>query len=270
MTAPLLARQDEITFSQLHTHLPHGLIIAGEAGLDRTALIDTLAKSVASDVQLIIPEKDKKYISVDQVRSLIASLRTHAHRRRVIIIRLAEYMTDGAQNALLKILEEPSQDTHFILESELPDQLLATILSRCQLFTLHRTSALQDNSLLKVSKLDDTAKQQIRFLAAGRPDLIRSLVRNPKMLDQKRDIIQRAKVILSGTSYEGFTVIAQYSKDRDQARSLLDVIVTLIHFQIKTKGVQPSLISLLQRAEAAQQAISSNGNTKLSLLRLLG
>ena len=50
---------------------------------------------------------------------------------RVILIWLPERMHPAAANKLLKILEEPSPGTYFLLVSHRPDQLLPTIRSRC-------------------------------------------------------------------------------------------------------------------------------------------
>ena len=52
---------------------------------------------------------------------------------RVIVIWLPERMHPAAANKLLKILEEPSPGTYFLLVSHRPDQLLPTIRSRCML-----------------------------------------------------------------------------------------------------------------------------------------
>ncbi len=268
MTAPLLARQDEAAFRHFSDQLPHALIVAGEAGLDRTAAVDALVHATPSDTYVLVPDKAKKHISVEQVRVCIATLRTYASRRRVIIVRLAEYMTETAQNALLKALEEPSPHTHFILESEQPAQLLSTVLSRCQVLQLHRTSSLQDNTLLKQTSLDDVAKQQIRFLAAGRPELIRTFIHTPKKLIEQREIIEHAKTIMSGSPYKALVSTGKYSANRDQALALLDVIITLIRFQLKAKGHQAALISLLERAETATRALRANGNVKLALLQV--
>ncbi len=269
MSAPLLARQDEIVFHQYRENLPQALIVAGEDGLDREATVDSLAHAQPSEVITIVPEKDKKHISVEQIRALISSIRTHALRRRIIIIRLAEHMTEVAQNALLKALEEPSHDTIFLLESEEPSRLLPTILSRCQIFTLHRTSALQDNTLLKQSGLDQTSVQQIRFLAAGRPALIREFIKTPKKLSERRDIIKHAKILLgNASSYEALAAVYTYSTNRDQALKLIDVIVTLIRFQLTSHGPQPALTSLLERTERTEAALRANGNVKLALLQL--
>ena len=53
-------------------------------------------------------------------------------RYKVIVILGAESLQTAASNAFLKMLEEPSERTVFMLLTERPDQLLPTILSRCQ------------------------------------------------------------------------------------------------------------------------------------------
>lgn len=77
------------------------------------------------------PSRD---IVVAQVRDLTdrrLSLRLFEGRRRVVIIDPADAMNVQAQNALLKTLEEPPEDTVLVLVSATPDELLPTIRSRC-------------------------------------------------------------------------------------------------------------------------------------------
>jgi DNA polymerase-3 subunit delta' len=77
------------------------------------------------------PSRD---IVVAQIRDLVdrrLSLRLFEGRRRVIIIDPADAMNVQAQNALLKTLEEPPEDTTLVLVSSTPDELLPTIRSRC-------------------------------------------------------------------------------------------------------------------------------------------
>jgi DNA polymerase-3 subunit delta' len=73
-------------------------------------------------------------IVVDQVRDLVdrrLSLRRFEGRRRVVVIDPADAMNVQAQNALLKTLEEPPDETTLVLVSASPDALLPTIRSRC-------------------------------------------------------------------------------------------------------------------------------------------
>ena len=63
---------------------------------------------------------------------------------KVVIIWLPEKMKEAGSNKLLKIIEEPPQDTLFILVSEEPDHILPTILSRTQRIDVPRI--LQDHA----------------------------------------------------------------------------------------------------------------------------
>ncbi len=73
-------------------------------------------------------------IKVDQVRMLLAFLQQTAQLGgyRVVLIQRAEAMNMAAQNALLKVLEEPGEDVVFMLVSHCPSLLLPTVVSRCQ------------------------------------------------------------------------------------------------------------------------------------------
>ena len=73
-------------------------------------------------------------IRIDQVRALQHDLgfKSYEAGRRVVLILEAERMNPATANALLKTLEEPGPETHFVLVSAAPHLLLPTILSRCQ------------------------------------------------------------------------------------------------------------------------------------------
>jgi DNA polymerase-3 subunit delta' len=74
-----------------------------------------------------------RWIRVEQVRDLaqLLALRPHLGRRRVVLIHPADRLHPSAANALLKTLEEPPAETHFVLVTAAPRRLSATILSRC-------------------------------------------------------------------------------------------------------------------------------------------
>lgn len=73
-------------------------------------------------------------IKIAQIRDLQRSLSFKAFEggRRVVIIDEADRMNPATANALLKTLEEPGDDTHFVLVSAQAHLLLPTIISRCQ------------------------------------------------------------------------------------------------------------------------------------------
>ena len=77
-------------------------------------------------------ENQQSLINVSEANNILQKLSTVSSQGgyRVIVIWLAEQMNTEAANKLLKILEEPPLGTAFILTSDHPEKLLATILSR--------------------------------------------------------------------------------------------------------------------------------------------
>ncbi len=82
------------------------------------------------------PLEGKTSISIDQVHDLAGQLiyRALGESPRIVIISPAEKLTLPAQQALLKTLEEPPENTQIILVTEYREKLLPTILSRAVVF----------------------------------------------------------------------------------------------------------------------------------------
>ncbi len=89
------------------------------------------------DVSFVYPEDGKKFISVNQIRQLRADafVKPNTADGKVYIISKAHKMNEQAQNAFLKILEEPPENVYFILSATSKALLLSTVISRCTVFT---------------------------------------------------------------------------------------------------------------------------------------
>ncbi|GAB1234863.1 DNA polymerase III subunit delta' [Ferrigenium sp. UT5] len=83
-------------------------------------------------------KKPSREVSVTQIRELVdfSSISSQSGGYKIILIHPAESMNASAANSLLKTLEEPSANVLFLLVSHKPQQLLPTIISRCQTFTV--------------------------------------------------------------------------------------------------------------------------------------
>lgn len=96
------------------------------------------------------------------------NLRIYEARYKVMIIWLPEKMHESCANKLLKIIEEPSPNTVFLLVSDAPDFIINTIQSRCQRVNIPAiencdvSKALADNYHLE----PDTA-ENVAHLARG-------------------------------------------------------------------------------------------------------
>ena len=103
--------------------------------------------------------RPKREIMVDQVRDMAAdaSILPNEAERKVYVIHEAELMNESAQNALLKILEEPPDYGAFLILSTNAERLLPTIRSRC--------------AELQLGPVDEqTALPFLRQQAPGKPE----------------------------------------------------------------------------------------------------
>lgn len=75
-------------------------------------------------------------IGVDEVRAVHRFVSLSSANKRIVIVRDAACMTTQAANAFLKILEEPPQNVHILLDAGLPHTLPPTIASRCVTITI--------------------------------------------------------------------------------------------------------------------------------------
>jgi hypothetical protein len=109
--------------------------------------------------------KPRREIVVDQIRALVkdAYILPNEAERKVYLLRDAEYMNTEAQNAFLKLLEEPPPFTSFVLCAGNAALLLPTVRSRC--IEIH----LGAEDTLPPEKAGERADAYIRAVASGDP-----------------------------------------------------------------------------------------------------
>lgn len=95
------------------------------------------------------------------------SLKPYGNGYKVMVIWQPEKMNTTTANKLLKILEEPTDKTIFLLVSEHPEALLATIQSRVQTIRVPRLETEQIKEALMQNGLDATKATDIARIANG-------------------------------------------------------------------------------------------------------
>ena len=124
----------------------HAYIVTGAA---EEWIKTRLAEASVSLHDTISVNPDPTSIGIEAIRTTTGRLSIHpvASPCHAVVIHNAHTMTQEAQNALLKTLEEPVGGAIIILESTEPDTLLPTILSRCQLVNLGTTAQYSDEEI---------------------------------------------------------------------------------------------------------------------------
>ncbi len=117
------------------------------------------------DIEHIIPEEGKKTIGVEVVRKMISGIyvRPYIAERKVIIINNFELAMPQAQNAVLKVLEEPPEYVLFLLTVSSEKDMLDTVKSRCVLLKMQPYSkaeicrALSERAKLSPAEIEFAA-----------------------------------------------------------------------------------------------------------------
>lgn len=105
----------------------------GEKPCGRCIHCKKLKKGVHPDLTTVEREEDRREIRVEQVRVMRqeAYVLPNEASRRVFLVPEADTMNASAQNALLKVLEEPPPYAAFLLMGKNPGSFLETVRSRC-------------------------------------------------------------------------------------------------------------------------------------------
>ncbi len=103
------------------------------------------------------PKRSGNQIVIDQVRQLqdFVGVGTHRQGWRIIVIEPAEAMNYPSVNAILKLLEEPAPSTLFLLVSDNPRKLSATLRSRCRRIAFGKPDPEQALGWLRAKGIDD-------------------------------------------------------------------------------------------------------------------
>lgn len=250
------------TLDSLHDNLPSATLLHGEAGVGLLTIAKQLA--AAKETTVIFPELIRKtstvpQISIERIRDLYELVRSVAKRQRVVIIDDADMMGHGAQNAFLKLLEEPNQSTHFILTTHQIGSLLPTVRSRTQIVAVPRVSKQQCQSLLPLS--NQTKTSQIMFIASGLPAEITRLLSDENYFATTVKSVQLAKKLIEGSSYSRLvTLMSASAIVRHDSIQLIDRCIQLLMHSAKPEGMK-RISKLLE----ARKSIERGGNIKLQL-----
>jgi len=261
---------------KIATNLPHGLIIDGLVGIGVRTTAEAIARETGATVFVIEPKKKVKgelavdlfegSVIIDDIRELYHQTRTGQHNKHVYILDTGgKSMTRGAQNAFLKLLEEPRSNLHFIIATHQFDQLLPTIVSRCQRLPLHPIADEQTIGLIESLGISDTTKRtRLAFVGRGLPALIKRLSDDETLYEARIAIMRDAKTLLGSDTYDKLVTIHRYRESRADALTLIDDVNHQLRTILRTQP-NKQLVTTIERFLEIRTAISAGGNIRLQL-----
>lgn len=274
----LLHQRTAEELTRLTSDTPHAIMLTGG---DHSGKVH-IAKAVAGEILSADPEKhphfmhihpEKNTVTIDQIRELQAfvKLRTtgKGRIRRIVLLQDAHFMTAEAQNAILKILEEPPADTVLMLTVRGDTTLRPTIYSRTQNIFIRPITKQQAHSY---GGDRHTAAEVDRafMLSKGNPSLFIALMEGSDQHEMAVAITE-AKTLLAASTFERLAKVDALSKDKERTANLFAALKRIAQAALKSTAdrqdvkQQTRWHGALKTAYETEALLASTANTKLLL-----
>ena len=173
-------------------NLPNSILIHGLSGIGKRTFLNKLVKNILNiefkdnnldhhlnlfknnthpNIKIIEKEIDSKTgkiktnITIDQIRRLKTFLNSTSiiqNSSKIVIIDSADYLNISSANSMLKILEEPKENTYIFLISNQISLLLPTIRSRCLKIKFNTHNLTNFTNIIK-DNIDEISNEEINF-----------------------------------------------------------------------------------------------------------
>lgn len=242
----------------------HAYLITGPAGVGRRTLALRLAQVVNcpqpltpgepcgtcrsciqiegmrhADLTVVQAEQEGGVLKIDQVREVLrtVSLKPFQSPYRVALFLRFHEANANAQNALLKTLEEPPGHALILLTADNAEQLLPTVVSRCEILRLR---PLPVDSVAGFLAAQGAGTEQARLLAhlsGGRPGVALGLLRDPSALAFREERLAELRTLMEASRRVKFAAAEKPARDREALRRTLltwsaywrDVLLLVAH-----------------------------------------
>jgi DNA polymerase III delta' subunit len=284
--------------------VPHAFLIGGPSGSGKTTLALEMAAAINCqrkqdissalpcglcdscrriyegnypDVKILQKKKDKATLGVEAVKDFREDmfLSSTESENKIYFIDDAESMTPEAQNALLKVLEEPPRSVTIILLAKECDRILTTIKSRAQYIAMTR---FEDRELAErllsesaearaIKSLDPSRFMGLVMSADGRLGLAKKLI-SKKMSEsteeERADIIQLIRAIGQKPSYtEIYSAISRFPIKRPELNLALERLMNALRDLLIIKYDKNARTVFFPSAEEAERLCGEISSVRL-------
>lgn len=207
------------------------------------------------DLTVIQAEKEGGVLKVEQVRTVRQALvlKPYQGRYRVALFLRFQEANPSAANALLKTLEEAPAHAILLLTADTTEQLLPTIVSRCEVLRLRPLPVETVATALKVRGADEPSARLLAHLSGGRPGAAFRMLTDPAGLDFRRQRLNELHALLLASRVEKFSYAEKLTDRRrvEQERPRDTLLVWLSYWRdilVAASGSSAPIVNL-DRAE---------------------
>jgi DNA polymerase-3 subunit delta' len=173
-----------------------------------------------ADLTVIRADSEGGTLKVDQIREARRSLTLkpyQANFRVALFLRFQE-ANDNAANALLKTLEEAPSYAVLILTADNPEQLLPTIVSRCEVLRLRPLKIENVQSALENRGIETSQARLIAHISGGRFGYALRLIENEALLERREERLNDLQSLISASRVEKFAYADKLARDKESMR----------------------------------------------------
>lgn len=221
-----------------------------------------------------IDRGDKASLGIEQVRNLTSELSLRpftAGATRVVVIDQAHLLTLEAQNALLKLLEEPPPSTLIILVAEQLQSLLVTVRSRCRAVQFVRP-AESDVAVLLVNRygLTGPAAAALAVASAAAPGTAIYLSANTAEAEGLVELTQDGQAAQSRPLFDRLLLAGRLATAGADLERFAEALHRSVLLGLKNQEIDPLLASAwLDSLERFRVYLAAKVSPKVALERLM-
>ena len=205
-----------------------------------------------ADLTVVQAETEGGILKVDQIREArrVLTLKPYQARYRVALFLRFQEANDNASNALLKTLEEAPSYAVLILTADNPEQLLPTIVSRCEVLRLRPLKVEAVKRDLENRGIDSDRANLIAHISGGRPAYARQLSERDSMLEKREERLNDLQSLISASRVEKFAYADKLARDRESMRQA--VLIWLSYWRdvmLRTADAEMPLVNMDRNVE---------------------
>jgi DNA polymerase-3 subunit delta' len=176
-----------------------------------------------ADLTVIQADSEGGTLKVDQIRESRKTLilKPYMSKFRVALFLRFQEANDNAANALLKTLEEAPSYAVLILTADNPEQLLPTIVSRCEVLRLRPLSIEDVQKGLENRGIQNSRAKLIAHISGGRYGYALRLVEDDAVLDKREERLNDLLTLLPASRVEKFAYADKLARDKDSMRQTI-------------------------------------------------
>ena len=162
-------------------------------------------------------------LKVDQIRDvrrLLTYKPYQSNYRVTLFLRFGE-ANDSAANALLKTLEEAPSYAVLILTADNPEQLLPTIVSRCEVLRLRSLRIEQVQQALEEKGYEANQAKWTAHISGGRFGTALRLIGSDSLMLEREERLNDLQSLISASRVEKFAYADKLAKDKDAMRQAI-------------------------------------------------